>query len=103
MLLCGFGKRKLYPEDKFAEFEPPEETIPDSPGFYKEWIMACKGGEPATCNFDYTGPMAETVLLGNVAYRADGSFKWDAANLKAVGNDKAQEYIHPPFRKGWEI
>jgi len=103
MLLCGFGKRKLYPEDKFADFKPPAETIPDSPGFYKEWIMACKGGEPATCNFDYTGPMAETVLLGNVAYRADGGFKWNATDLKAVGNDKAQGYIHPPFRKGWEI
>jgi hypothetical protein len=103
MLLCGFGKRKLYPEDKFTDFKPPEETIPDSPGFYKEWIMACKGGEPATCNFDYTGPMAETVLLGNVAYRAGGEFKWNAADLKAVGNEKAQQYIHPPFRKGWEI
>ena len=31
MLLCGFGMRKLYPEDKFDEFDPPEQTIPDSP------------------------------------------------------------------------
>jgi predicted dehydrogenase len=102
-LLCGFGRRKLYPEDKFADYQPPTETIPDSPGFYKEWIMACKGGIPATCNFDYTGPMAETVLLGNVAYRAQGAFDWDADKLQVVGNQRAAELIREPYRKGWEI
>ncbi len=57
----------------------------------------------ATCHFDYSGPMAETVLLGNVAYRAGGSFEWDAANLKTIGNDAAAELIRPMFRQGWEI
>jgi predicted dehydrogenase len=103
MLLCGFGSRKLLPEGKFADYKAPDKTIPDSPGFHREWINACKGGEPATCSFDYTGPMAETVLLGNVAYRAGGGFGWDAAKLQAKGNDKAASLIHPPFREGWEI
>ena len=75
-------------------------TRPDS---HREWIEACKGGKPATCNFDYTGPLAETVLLGNVAYRAGGGFDWDAAKLHAQGNDKAAALIHPSFREGWEI
>ncbi len=103
MLLCGFSKRKLYPEEKFADFKEPEQSIPDSPGFYREWLDACRGGEPATCNFDYSGPMAETVLLGNVAYRVQGSFGWDAANLQTSGNDAAQQLIRTPFRKGWEV
>ncbi|MCE9547032.1 MAG: gfo/Idh/MocA family oxidoreductase, partial [Planctomycetia bacterium] len=82
-------------------FKAPEKTVPDSPGFYKEWISACRGGQPATCNFDYAGPLAEAVLLGNVAYRA-GGFDWDAKELKTVGNDKAQALIREAFRKGWE-
>jgi len=102
VLLCGFGQRKLYPEDKFADFEPPEETIPGSPGFYREWLVACKGGEPATCNFDYSGPMAETALLGNAAYRISGKFEWDAENLTAVGSPAAQALVRTPFRKGWD-
>ena len=62
-LTAGFGGQKLFPEKKFADYTAPEKSIPSSPGFHKEWINACKGGEAATCNFDYSGPMAETVLL----------------------------------------
>jgi predicted dehydrogenase len=102
ILVCGFGSRRLYPQEKFKDFKAPPKTITDSPGFHTEWIQAVKGGEAATCNFDYTGPMAETVLLGNVAYRA-GGFDWDWENLKAAGNDKAQALIREQYRKGWEL
>jgi predicted dehydrogenase len=103
MLLCGFSSRKLYPEEKFADFRAPDKFIPASPGFYREWVDACRGGTPATCNFDYTGPMTETVLLGNVAYRAPGGFDWDANKLVAVGNEAAQRLIRTPYRQGWEV
>ena len=103
ILICGFGNRKLYPEEKFTSLNEPERWIPDSPGFHREWITACKGGKAATCNFDYTGPLTETVLLGNVAYRAGGGFEWDSKNLKATGNNTAQQYIREAVRKGWEI
>lgn len=103
MLLCGFDKRKLYPENKFADFNEPERTIPDSPGFHREWIIACKGGEAATCNFDYSGPMAETVLLGNLAYRVGQNFDWDSKAMKAVGTPAAEAFIHPQYRKGWKV
>lgn len=102
MLLCGFSQRQLLPEKKFADFEAPEKFIPDSPGFYNEWIQACRGEEPATCNFDYSGPMAESVLLGNVAYRT-GGFDWDADTLKTGSNSNAQALIQEAYRKGWEI
>lgn len=102
MLLCGFGKRQLLPKDKFADFDPPEPFVPDSPGFHKEWIDACKGGPVATCHFDYSGPMAETVLLGNVAYRAMAEFDWDADNLKA-SSGLAQRFIKESYARGWEV
>ncbi len=102
MLLTGFGTRKLYPEEKFANFKLTP-SIPKSPGFHQEWINACKGGPPATCNFAYSGPLTETVLLANVAYRAQGSFDWDAATLTASGNSAAASQIVPVFRKGWEV
>lgn len=101
MLLCGFDNRKLLPEEKFADFKPPEPFVPDSPGFHQEWINACRGGEAATCHFDYSGPLAETVLLGNVAYRA-GGFDWNARQLRA-SNSSAQDLIQETYRKGWEV
>ena len=102
MLVTGFDKLKLLPEVKFSDFQTPPKTIPDSPGFYREWISACKGGPAATCHFDYTGPLAETVLLANVAYRAGGGFEWNAADLTASGNSRATGYLRSEYRQGWE-
>ena len=103
MLLCGFGGHQLLPAEKFTGVEPDASSLYKSPGFYQEWFNACKGSEPASCNFEYAGPMAETVLLGNVAYRGGGAFEWDQKNLKAIGNDKANHLLRDEFRKGWEI
>jgi len=103
MLLCGFNKKVLLPKEKFADYDPPEKTIPNSPGFHREWIDAAKGGPAATCDFvDYSGPLTEVVLLGNVAYRA-GGFDWDAKNMQAGGNTKAERYLISKYRKGWII
>ena len=102
MLLCGFDQRQLLPEEKFADYQAPDPFIADSPGFHQEWIRACRGETPATCNFDYSGPLAETVLLGNVAYRA-GGFDWYAESLEPGDNSQAAALIREPYRKGWEI
>ena len=102
MLLCGFDRRELLPAEDFAGYEPPEPSIPPSPGFHREWIEACKGGPAATCHFDYSGPLAEAVLLGNVAYRA-GGFDWDAETLRTGSNPDAQKLIRESYRAGWEV
>ncbi len=102
MLLCGFDKRKLLPEDQFANAKAPERTIPDSPGFHQEWVNACKSEGPSTCDFSYSGPLAETVLLGNVAYRA-GGFDWDADHMSTGSNNAAHALLKTEYRKGWKV
>ncbi len=84
--------------------EKPEETIAESPGFHNEWINACKGGPRSSCDFvDYSGPLAESVLLANTAFRAGGGFDWNAKELKATGNANADQYLFPEFRTGWKV
>ena len=106
VLACGFDSWKLLPAEKFAGYQGPgkgaELAMPPSPGFHKEWIAACRGGKPASCNFDYSGPMAESVLLANIAYRIQGEFDWDAAALKASRAD-ATALLRRAYRKGWEV
>jgi predicted dehydrogenase len=103
MLLTGFDRHILLPEETFTDFEYPTPFIPDSPGFHREWVNACKGGIPATCNFAYSGPMAESAILGNTAYRAGHkTFDWDAANLIAKDCPEVQAALKPAFRKGWD-
>jgi len=103
MLIADYGRRKLLPENKFADFEPPEPFIPNSIGHHREWIEACKTGGPTTCNFDYSGAVTETVLLGNVSYRTGQRIEWDAKNLKATNCPEADKYIRREYRKGWTL
>jgi len=104
MILSSYDKHKFYPEEKFASFERPPQTIPPSVGGqFQDWVRACKAGRPGVCSFDYAGPMTETVLLGNVAYRTGEKLHWDPANLKATNCAEADRFIGRKYRKGWEL
>jgi predicted dehydrogenase len=101
MLIADYGQYKLLPQSQFAGFRPPAPTIPESIGHHAEWIRACKQGGPTTCNFDYSGTLAETVLLGNVAYRVGKKLQWDPAALRAANCPEADKYLRPPYRGNW--
>ena len=103
MILSNYGQRWLLPEEKFAGFKPPEQTIPPSIGHHKEWIEGIKTGSKTMCNFDYAGALTEAVLLGTVAYRSGKRVEWDATNLKVTNNPDAQQFVHTEYRKGWTL
>lgn len=104
-MFADYGSFKLFPAEKFAGFKPPAPTIPRSIGHHAEWIKACKEGMPGntTCNFDYSGALTESVLLGNVAYRVGKKLEWDAKTLKATNCPEADKYITKEYRAGWEV
>ena len=102
-MFADYRKYRLFPAEKYAEFQPPEQTIPASIGHHAEWIKACKEGTPTLCNFDYAGALTETVLLGNVAYRAGEKLQWDAEQIKATNCPAADQFIRKEYRKGWEV
>lgn len=101
MLLASYSKHKLLPEDKFHGFTPPSQTIPRSIGHYKEWVEACKGNGTTTCPFSYAGPLSETVLLGNVAYRAGTPIEWDVARMKITNAPAAERFLRRDYRGDW--
>jgi len=103
MIVANYGAHKLLPEADFKEFKRPEATIAKSIGHHNEWMEAIRTGKPALCNFDYAGPLAETVLLGNVAYRSGKKLDWDAASLKAKNCPEADPFLKREYRKGWTL
>ncbi|MDG2391304.1 MAG: Gfo/Idh/MocA family oxidoreductase [Planctomycetaceae bacterium] len=103
MILSNYSNYTLFPADKFVDFTPPEESIPNSIGHHQEWINAIKTDGTTTCNFDYSGALTEAVLLGTVAYRSGETLDWDAAHLKVKNSPAAQSLIHKEYRKGWTL
>ncbi len=101
---------RLIPEAKLKEYKQPPKTLPRSPGHHKEWIRACKGGQPAGSNFEASGPMAEVVLLGNIAVRMSQQLYekglklyYDGPNMRITNMPEANNYIRREYRKGWTL
>lgn len=97
------GSPRIIPEKKMRDYEQPRATIPRSLGHRRDWINACKGGPPASSNFDYGALLTEIALLGVVALRTGTTLHWDGPNMKAANAPQVEPFIHGHFRKGWEI
>ena len=95
---------RLIPESKMKEFVRPPQTLPRSPGHWKEFLDACRGGKPAGSNFaDHAAHLAEVVLLGNIAIRMNQKLEWDATNLKFPHCPEAEKFVNPPYRDGFTV
>ncbi|HYP04685.1 MAG TPA: Gfo/Idh/MocA family oxidoreductase [Bryobacteraceae bacterium] len=92
---------RLIPVEKMADYRMPAPLLTRSPGHYRDWIRACKGGEPACSNFNVAAPFVEWMLLGVVALRVEGKLEYDAAKMRFTNNQEANKYLKPMFRKGW--
>ena len=102
-LLADYSTNKVFMEaGKDAKPVKPYLTRPES--HHIEWLNAIRNGTPTGSNFGYAGPLTETVLLGNVSYRAgQKKLNWDAENLKVTNVPEAAQYIQREYRKGWSL
>ena len=103
LLAPHMGNPRLIPESKMDGFKLPEPFLPRGINHYQEWVRACKGGPKPLANFDYSGPLTETILLGNVAARAGKKLHWDGPKLKATNAPEANEYLKRRYRQGWTL
>jgi hypothetical protein len=101
-LVADYSKYRVLPGEFAKDFQPPTQSIAKSVGHHQEWLTAIKTGGPTTCNFGYSGTLAEAVLLGNVAFRSDREIAWDAKAGK-TDSPEADQFLKWQVRKGWEL
>jgi hypothetical protein len=71
---------------------------------YAEFVDVVLGGGKARCsaNFDYAGPVTESVLIGNVAAHFPGeTLAFDAKALSFPQKKDANQYLTRDYRKGF--
>ncbi len=105
---CYGESPRLIPETRMREYHQPAPTIERIPGgskgHEKDWLRACKGGTPACSNFDYSGPLAEMVLMGNLAVRfPQKRLMWDGLNMQVTNDEEANAYVKRVYREGWSL
>ena len=100
------GAPRIFPETLRSSVAKPKEVIKRVAGHHRDWIDACKGGDPAASNFGYGAKLTEIGLVGLLALRLKKPVDWDAAAMK-VKDEKdqatAQAIIRGTYRPGWEL
>jgi predicted dehydrogenase len=97
------GPPRLIPSARMDSYPRPPKKLARSKGHHRDWLDACKGGPPASSNFEYGAKLTEVILLGTVALRTGKRLQWDAANMKATNAPEADKFLKEQYRKGWEI
>ncbi len=105
---CYSESPRIGPESLMRKYTRPRrmlERIPEGPdGHEQDWIRACKGGRPATSNFEYSGPLSETILMGNLAVRfPDRELQWNGAAMEVTNDKDANAYVRREYREGWRL
>ena len=83
----------------------PQIDVPDR-DHYREFIDVVLGGNKTRCsaNFDYAGPLTESVLIGNVAAHFPGEpLDFEAKPLRFPKRPEANAYLTRSYRHGWAI
>ncbi len=94
---------RLIPVEKMKDYRMPPPLLTRSPGHMRDFIRACKGGDPACSNFDIASPFVEWMLLGVIALRHEGKLEYDPEKMRITNNAEANKLLKPNFRKGWEF
>jgi predicted dehydrogenase len=126
-LMAGlFGRNPtLLPTKKMKETTLPASKFPfvenGTDGHQQQWVKACKKGYGAytSSSFDVSGPLTETVLMGNLAIKSYSHFEknskgnkvypgrkkllWDGANMKITNFEPANQFVKRNYRGNWKL
>ena len=106
-MMCGtYGNvPTLLPTWKMKYFVQPPISLPRiTVNHEQNWAAACKGGEPASSNFDYSGPLTETVVMGNLAIKyPNRKLEWDGENMRVTNFPEANDFVQMHYREGWTL
>jgi predicted dehydrogenase len=126
ILICDVYSRnaRLLPSELMGIFNSPEPYLDrvsnGIDGHITNWVDGCLNGTPTASSFERSGPLTESVLMGNLAIRAfqhkvrnEGGnefsypgrrkIQWDGENMKVTNFDLANEWVKGSYREGWEL
>jgi predicted dehydrogenase len=106
-LMCGCYSEspQLIPYEKMKAYTKPKETIPRIKTSHEmDWVAAIKEGRQPSSNFDYSGPLTEMCVMGNLSLFFPGQkLLWDGQNMKVTNVEEANDYVKPKYRDGWYL
>jgi predicted dehydrogenase len=102
LVIHHVGEPLLHPVEKYKKYPTPEF---EERSHYHEYVDVILGKERITgSNFDFAGPLAEAVLLANVANRLPGqALEWDGERCKFTNSRDGNRLLRRKYRKCFEV
>jgi predicted dehydrogenase len=92
----------LLPAEKFETLHVPELPPRDHYAEFLDAVLTKQRTQPSA-GFQYSGPLAEAVVLGTVAMHfPEQTLTWQAQSMKFKGHDDANDLLRRKPRKGWK-
>jgi hypothetical protein len=94
---------RLLPKSLHDSFGEPAKKLPRIPNQQHElnWVAAAQGKAEASCPFEYSARLTETMLLGVVALNAGKKIEYDGANMRVTNVVAANDFLKREYRTGW--
>ncbi len=103
-MYANYRSYEIVPEeDRMDGLEPPEPSIPPSPGHELEWVECLKSREQPSCNPDYHVRVDVPIVLGLLSYRLGRSIRFDPTRERIIGDPKARRLAKPKYRDPWKF
>ncbi len=103
-LVTNYNRYEVYIKGKKEDnFQPPPQTIANSPGHIREFLDAVKSRQRTTCDVEYGYRVTKGGLIANIAYRTGERLHWDGERERFTGNTQANRYVTRQYRKPWRL
>ena len=103
-LYGGYGSHKVVPQTPaLGEAEPPEVSIPPSPGHEREWLDCVRTRTQPSCGVEYAHKLNTGNMLANLAMKVGHDLHFDPKTETIIGDEEATRLGTPEYRDPWKF
>ena len=86
-----------------AEAEPPEKSIPPSPGHEREWLDCLRTRQEPSCGVEYAHKLNMGNMLANLAMKVGRDLHFDPKTETILDDEEAAKLARPEYRDPWKF
>ncbi len=100
----NYGSFQMVPQTAaLAAADPPEKSIPPSPGHEREWLDCLRSRQQPSCNVEYAHKLNTGNMLANLAMKVGRDLEFDPKTETIVGDEEAVRLSVPEYRDPWKF
>lgn len=103
-LMCDYDSRSItINQETVTDIQEIPKTITRSPGHQQNFIDNVKSRQLPESNLAYARKMTQPMHLALISWQLGEKLFWDAEKEKFTNNNQANEMLHRPYRKKWNL